>query len=112
MFFSWLGVTPYLEEAAIDDVLRVIVGGAPGTEVVFTFAPVGDTPSAAAAMAAALGEVFRSYFTPEQLDAKLRGLGFGEVFFLTPAEATARYFANRGAGLTAPRRVSIVRARV
>ncbi len=83
-----------------------------GREVVFTFAPVGDTLSAVAAMAAALGEVFRSYFTPEQLDAKLRGLGFGEVFFLTPAEATARYFANRGAGLTAPRRVSIVRARV
>ena len=59
VFFSWLGVTPYLDEAAIDDVLRVVVGGAPGTEVVFTFAPVGDTPSAVAAMAAALGEVFR-----------------------------------------------------
>lgn len=112
VFFSWLGVTPYLDEPAIDDVLRVIAGGASGTEVVFTFAPAGDTPSAAAAMAAAVGEVFRSHFTPAQLDAKLRGLGFAEVFFLTPAEATARYFANRGAGLAAPRRVSIVRARV
>ena len=110
-FFSWLGVTPYLEEAAIDDVLRVIAGSAPGSEVVFTFAPLGDTPSAAAAMAAALGEEFRSHFTPAQLDAKLRGLGFAEVFFLTPDEAAARYFANR-TGLTAPRRVSIVRARV
>jgi methyltransferase (TIGR00027 family) len=112
VFFSWLGVTPYLEEAAIDDVLRVVAGCAPGSEVVFTFAPAGDTPSAVAAMAAALGEVFRSYFTPAQLDAKLRGLGFAEVFFLTPVEAAARYFAKRGAGLTAPRRVSIVRARV
>ena len=57
-FFSWLGVTPFLEEAAIDDVLRVIAGSAPGSEVVFTFAPLGDTPSAAAAMAAAVGECF------------------------------------------------------
>ncbi len=31
VFFSWLGVTPYLDEAAIDDVLRVVAGGPPGT---------------------------------------------------------------------------------
>ena len=111
-FLSWLGVTPYLDESAIDDVLRVIVTGAPGTEVVFTFAPLGDTPSAVAAMAAVLGEVFRSHFTPEGLDAKLRAFGFAEVSFLTPEDAAARYFAGRSDGLTPPRRISIARARV
>ena len=111
-FYSWLGVTPYLEAFAIDDVLRVIASGGRGTEVVLSFAPAGDTPTAVAAMAAAVGEEFRSQFTPASLDAKLRQLGFGEVDFLTPADAAARYFANRGEGLTPPRRVSIVRARV
>ena len=112
VFFSWLGVKPYLEEPAIDDVLRVMARGAAGTEVVLTFAPLGDTPSAVATLAAAVGETFRSYFTPETLAAKLRGSGFAHVSFLTPADAAARYFASRGDGLAPPRRTSIARARL
>ncbi len=109
-FFSWLGVTPYLDEPAIDDVLRVVAAWAAGTEMVLTFAPQRDTPSPVAAMAAAVGETFRSYFTPEALAIKLRGFGFRDVTFLTPAEMAARYFAGRSDQLTAPRRVSIARA--
>ncbi|HKW01349.1 MAG TPA: class I SAM-dependent methyltransferase [Vicinamibacterales bacterium] len=112
VFFSWLGVTPYLDEPAIDDVLRVIASGASGTEVVLTFAPLRDTPTRVAEMAAAMGEAFRSYFTPESLEAKLRGFGFADVSFLTPAEATARYFASRGDDLALPRSTSIARARL
>jgi methyltransferase (TIGR00027 family) len=111
-FFSWLGVMPYLDEPAIDDVLRVIASGASGTEVVLTFAPLRDTPSRVAEIAAAMGEAFRSYFTPEALDAKLRGLGFAEVSFLTSADAAARYFASRSDGLAPPGLTSIARARI
>lgn len=112
VFYSWLGVTPYLDEPAIDDVLRVMATGVAGTEVVLTFAPLHDTPSAVATMAAALGETFRSYFTPETLAAKLRGCGFAHVSFLTPADAAARYFGSRSDGLAPPRRTSIARARL
>ena len=112
VFYSWLGVTPYLDEPAIDEVLRVMASGVAGTEVVLTFAPLRDTPSAVATMAAALGETFRSYFTPETLAAKLHGAGFAHVSFLTPADAAARYFRSRGDGLAPPRRTSIARARL
>ncbi len=111
-FFSWLGVTPYLNEAAIDDVLRVIAALPAGTELVLTFAPRGDaTPSPVEAMAAALGEVFRSHFTPEELAAKLAAFGFSTIAMLTPEESAARYFADRTDGFAPPRRTSIAWAR-
>src|SRR5262249_2016793 len=112
VFFSWLGVTPYLNEAAIDDVLRVIAALPAGTEIALTFAPAGDgTPSRAETMAAAVGEVFRSHFTPAQLEAKLAGFGFGTVAMLTPDESAARYFSGRTDGFAPPRRTSIAWAR-
>src|SRR6185437_6505354 len=42
VFFSWLGVTMYLRESAVDDVLRTVATCAPGTEIVFTFAQPPD----------------------------------------------------------------------
>jgi methyltransferase (TIGR00027 family) len=114
VFYSWLGVTPYLNEAAIDQVLSVIAGGTPGTEVVLTFAPVDEGTQATAVLAervAALGEPFRSQFATKDLEAKLRGFGFVDVTFLTPEIAAARYFTGRRDDLPAPRRTSIVRAR-
>jgi methyltransferase (TIGR00027 family) len=113
--FSWLGVMPYLNESAIDDVLRVIATCAAGSEVVLSFAPADESgrgPSVVEKMAAAVGELFRSHFTSEQLEGKLHGLGFSEVSFLTPADAAARYFAGRSDGLVPPRRTAIGRARV
>ncbi|MFI5178831.1 MAG: class I SAM-dependent methyltransferase [Vicinamibacterales bacterium] len=115
VFYSWLGVMPYLHEAAIDDVLRVIAAGAPHTEVVLSFAPrdePGRGPSRVEVMAASVGEQFQSHFTPDQLREKLHGGGFHEVSFLTPVDAAARYFAGRRDGLAPPRRTSIARARL
>jgi methyltransferase (TIGR00027 family) len=116
VFFSWLGVTMYLTEQAIDAVLGTVAGSAAGSEIVFTFAPVRgesdhshDGPSLAE-RAASLGEPWLTYFEPAALARKLRDLGFGTVEFLTPAAAAARYFANRTDGLPAPRRTTIVRA--
>jgi len=108
-FFSWLGVTAYLKEAAIDTVLRWVATFPSGSEIALTFTrPPGDSPSPLARRAASLGEPWTSYFEPAALEAKLRGSGFSKVEFLSPAEAEARYFRQRPADLPVPKRTNIV----
>jgi methyltransferase (TIGR00027 family) len=117
-FFSWLGVSMYLTEPAIDAVLATVGSAPAGSEIVLTYAPADPkqrttgAPSVAslADRAASLGEPWLTYFTPEALETKLRSFGFSQVHFLTPAEATAQYFANRSDGLPAPKRTTIVSA--
>ena len=116
-FFSWLGVTMYLTEAAIDATLRTVVATPPGSEIVFTYADPTPHPDSVmgaprlADLAASVGEPWLSYFTPDVLEQKLRAFGFGEVEFVTP-EMVAGYFSHRTDELEPPRRVSIVSARV
>ena len=115
-FFSWLGVTMYLRESAVDEVLRTVAGYAAGTEIVFTFAqprnedPRADGRPTLAELAARAGEPWLSYFEPDGLEEKLRSFGFSQVEFLTPGDAAARYFSNRTDGLAPPRRTTIVSA--
>jgi methyltransferase (TIGR00027 family) len=115
VFFSWLGVTMYLTAPAIDAVFRTVAALPSGTEIVLTFAQPdadGEAAHAFAESAAAVGEPWLSYFTPEELEARLRGAGFTSVRFLTPAEAAARYYQHRPDGLLPPRRTAIAAARV
>jgi methyltransferase (TIGR00027 family) len=114
-FISWLGVTVYLTEAAIDAVFRFVASLPPGSELVFTFytkeATEAPRQSAMAARAAELGEPFVTWFEPEALEAKLRGFGFSEVRFLTPQEAIVRYFPSpRTDRLPPPRRINTASA--
>ena len=110
-FFSWLGVTVYLKEAAIDAVLRSVATFPSGSEIVLTFAPPpGDSPSLLAERAASLGEPWVSYFEPEALEARLRGAGFSKVEFLSHAEAEARYFRLCPGDLPVPKRTNILGA--
>jgi len=118
-FYSWLGVTMYLEEPAIDAVLGLIASGPLSTEVVFTFAPEGDDASGRrgavrmtviSSLAALAGEPWRTRFSTTRLSEKLSELGFGRVYFLTPDEARRRYFDGRPDDLPPPRRTTIVRA--
>ncbi len=107
-FFSWLGVTPYLEPAHI---LATLTAIAPFTKhgggVVFDYnvAVTSFPPArraafeALAARVAAAGEPFRSSFEPERLVAALHGLGFHEVRDLTPDELNDTYLSNRTDGL-------------
>jgi len=107
-FFSWLGVTMYLNEDAIDTVLRSIAAFPAGSEIVLTFAPPpGDSPSPFDRRATQLGEPWVSYFTPDALEAKLRNAGFSNVEFLSPEEAEARYFRHRPHDLPVPTRTNI-----
>jgi methyltransferase (TIGR00027 family) len=116
-FFSWLGVTMYLTEAAIDAVLRTVLEFPPASEIAFTFAPPAAPGSegamrAIAARATAMGEPWLTYFEPAALERKLRELGFAQVEFLEPAESAARYFAGRADKLPAPTRTTIVSATI
>jgi methyltransferase (TIGR00027 family) len=110
-FFSWLGVTMYLEEKAIDTVLHTVAEFPVGSEIVLTFTrPRGDSPPPLAQRAADLGEPWVSYFEPEALDAKLRGAGFSRVEFLSPTDSEARYFHDRPQDLPVPAQTNIVSA--
>jgi methyltransferase (TIGR00027 family) len=120
-FFSWLGVTMYLTESAIDSVLQTVVDYPTESEIVFTFAqppadvsdtPIGERPPTLAEAAANVGEPWQSYFDVATLAQKLRSMGFSSVEFLTPEEAKRVYFAGRPDSLPAPRRTSIVSALV
>jgi len=115
-FFSWLGVTMYLTRDAIEATLRTVLSFPERSEIVFTFAEPNPDPASPAARlaagAASIGEPWISYFTPEEVGAMLRSLGFSDARFLSREEAVRRYYANRTDGFAVPRRVSIVTASV
>jgi methyltransferase (TIGR00027 family) len=107
-FFSWLGVTPYLEPADVFATLAAIVPyAASGGGVVCDYGvpPASLAPwqgavfEALAARVAAVGERFRCLFEPGALAAAVRGLGFRDVRDVPPDELNATYFARRVDGL-------------
>jgi O-methyltransferase involved in polyketide biosynthesis len=112
-FFSWLGVTMYLEEAANDAVFAYI-GSLPDATMVFTFATAAGHASPAAdrlpQAAADVGEPWRTRYEPEALAKKLKEFGFSSVWMPTPAQLVVRYFADRPDDLPLPRRRTLVRA--
>jgi methyltransferase (TIGR00027 family) len=106
-FFSWLGVSMYLEEDAFLNTLRFIGSLAPRTGVVFdyTLSPALLSPSERkvieffASRAAGHGERWKSFFDPASVTATLLSLGFNEVQDLGPDELHDRYLAGRTDGL-------------
>jgi methyltransferase (TIGR00027 family) len=108
-FFSWLGVTMYLREDAIDAVLRSVAEFPAGSEIVLTFASASNTPQGVAERAAEAGEPWLSFFEPQEMHDKLRGAGFTSVELLTPLVAKSRYF-YAPSSLPTPVRTTIVAA--
>jgi methyltransferase (TIGR00027 family) len=99
-FFSWLGITMYLREPAIDGALRFVAGFPSGSEIVLTFAPSSDETAEA------------TVFTAAAMEIKLRRAGFSGVDFLSPKESEIRYFSQRPLDLPVPKRTAIVAAQV
>jgi methyltransferase (TIGR00027 family) len=108
-FFSWLGVTMYLREDAIDAVLRSVAEFPAGSEIVLTFASTSNMPQGVADRAAQAGEPWLSYFEPEQMQDKLHAAGFTTVELLLPLVAKSRYF-SAPTSLPTPVRTTIVAA--
>lgn len=106
-FFSWLGVTMYLDEAAVVETLRFVAGCAKGSvvllEYVIPFA--GLAPMMRIAMEqmanqlAERGEPWKSFFEPTALAEKVTALGFSQSRSWTPDELNRRYLADRADGL-------------
>jgi methyltransferase (TIGR00027 family) len=102
-FFTWLGVVPYLSEEAVWSTLGFIASLPHGAHVVFDYADPPDSLSPQmrashdrrAARVAELGESLKSSFDPDQLRARLTGLGFSEVEDLGPPQIASRYFPTR-----------------
>lgn len=106
-FFSWLGVTPYLDETAIWQTLDFIASCPPGSGVVFDFLPKPELLpemervgwDIVAAQVAARGEPFKSGFDPHALQAQMRARGFGHVDGLDGVSLNAQYFERPGSTL-------------
>jgi methyltransferase (TIGR00027 family) len=107
-FFSWLGVVPYLTEAAFLATMSFIAGLPPATGVVFDYAVARHALSpreqlaldALASRVAAAGEPFHLFFDPAALAAQVRQLGFRHLEDLDPADLNSRYFRDRADGLS------------
>ncbi|WP_431824726.1 SAM-dependent methyltransferase [Burkholderia sp. F1] len=105
-FFSWLGVSVYLEEEAILETLRFIASCAAGSAVVFDYVV---TPTLLAPMeqlgmelirakVAESGEPWKSHFDPAALPDKIRSLGFGEANNVSPENLNDIYLTGRQDG--------------
>jgi len=110
-FISWLGVMVYLTMEAIDAVFDWLLTLPAGSEMVLTFTPKRES-SALGDRAAALGEPWQTFFTPEELREKLLLRGCSSVHILEPQEAWQTYYARRTDGLPAPSHASIARITV
>jgi methyltransferase (TIGR00027 family) len=100
-FFSWLGVVPYLTEAAIYSMLGFIAQLPGGAEVVFDYVNPATSISAAAgrtahqalaSRVAAVGERFQGYLDTASLCARMSAAGFRHVDDIGPAELAERFF--------------------
>ena len=106
-FFSWLGVTMYLEQEEVYETLRFIASCAAGSGVVFDYGVdpelLGPTERIALQMMSAKtaerGEPWKSYFEPAQLAHVLGRIGFGAVESYSAPQLTERYLSGRKDGL-------------
>jgi methyltransferase (TIGR00027 family) len=106
-FFSWLGVTMYLEEKAIRDTLRFIASLARESGVVFDYVVLPSlltareraAMEAVASRAAGVGEPWKTCFAPASLVEMLHSVGFGTVEDYGPEHLNARYLSGRSDGL-------------
>lgn len=119
-FFSWLGVTMYLQEEAIDAVLRTVSDFPAGSEIVFTFTQPPDllsekeskVHSSLSRIVTRSGEPFVSFFTPSEIEKKLYNIGYKNIVFLSNEEAEKRYFCHRPKDLFLSKRSTIVSAMI
>jgi methyltransferase (TIGR00027 family) len=106
-FFSWLGVTMYLEREAVMRTLRFLASCAQGSGVVFDYSlpPAALTCKGRLALKALsrrvekAGEPFRTFFVTAELVEELTRMGFHSVEDMASPEINARYFKDRADGL-------------
>jgi len=106
-FFSWLGVTPYLTREAFNATLGFIASLPSASGGVFDYcvppSSMNDTQrrafEALADRVARIGEPFRLFLNPRELEVHLRGLGLTRIEDLDGDAINERYFRGRADGL-------------
>jgi methyltransferase (TIGR00027 family) len=102
--FSWLGVSMYLPQVAIEQILRYVqTQAAPGSTIIFDYiAPLSSAPlltqmrlRVLAGLLALKGEPWRTYFAPLELAALLKSIGFRESENMGYAAINAQFFNDR-----------------
>lgn len=119
-FFSWLGVTFFLTDEAIDSTFTQVSSLAKGSEIVFDyvlpFEMLDDDSrqvvNVIKAIGVSSGESPGHCFEPNALAKRLKALGFSEVWHLTPDDVEKQYFSDRSDGLEATRVFQYMKARV
>ncbi len=107
-FFSWLGVTMYLERDAVFNTLKTILSMPPSSQVAFDFeldeaalqGQVKRSIAKASASAARRGEPWKSRFKAPDLQKTLLDMGFRDVTYFNASQAEERYFSGRKDGLS------------
>ena len=105
-FFSWLGVSMYLEEEATMETLRFIASCAAGSAVVFDYvvppsllAPMEQLGmELVRAKVAESGEPWKAFFDPASLVEKIRALGFSKANSISPEDLSNLYLTGRKDG--------------
>ncbi|NUS42987.1 MAG: class I SAM-dependent methyltransferase [Mycobacteriaceae bacterium] len=98
--YVWLGVVFYLTPDAARATLEYIARQAEPVEVIFDYLRTAETEAertqlqARADRAAAVGEPWFSYFTPAEIAAELRALGFADVEDRAGADLVAGYLTG------------------
>jgi methyltransferase (TIGR00027 family) len=116
VFFTWMGVIPYLTREAIDATLSWIASF-PHAHVVFDYAEPAEALDSSlremqehhARRVAAIGEQWKTFFEPAQLHAHLRELGFATIHDLGP-RGIAQLFFPQAAGRAPERGAHVLHA--
>ncbi len=98
-FFAWLGVVPYLTRDAAFSTLEFVASLPRGGGVVFDYAIPREMMTeteriafeALAERVAHVGEPFRLFFRPDELEAELRALGFREIEDVSATDILKRW---------------------
>jgi methyltransferase (TIGR00027 family) len=106
-FFSWLGVSYYLNRKSVLDVFRFVARLPSPSQLVFDFvmsdSELGDTEREAMKRITELvekyGEPWLCRFGPTELEHTLEETGFSKTLHFSHALATRRYFKERTDGL-------------
>jgi methyltransferase (TIGR00027 family) len=103
-FFSWLGVTMYLNRETMMATMNYISSSIPsGSEIIFDYTIPPSSQNflrrlvfrLIARKVAVIGEPWRSFFDPKSLMADLKAIGFTQAEDIGPDEINARFFLNR-----------------
>ena len=107
-FFSWLGVSMYLEPATVLDTLRWVATATPaGSGIAMDYAtPISQQPWAVQAVLRMLalavamqGEPWRAYFDPQALAQALRDMGYRKLTDWDSERINHSYFRARRDGM-------------